>query len=298
MAILIDEKKKVLVQGITGREGRARTRLMLDYGTKVVAGCTPGKGGEDVFGLPVYDTVQEAVEEHGAFDVSVIFVPAPLVKEAALEAFESGIKLAVIVPDRVPVYDVLEIAACAKANGASFLGPNTLGCLSPERAVLGMMGGRASSARSWFFKGPVGVTSRSGGMTSSISYYIAKSGIGLSTIVHVGGDSVVGLPHPDIVQLFERDAETKAVVMFGEIGGSQEEAVADAIKSGRFTKPLVAYIGGKAAKHGMRFSHAGAIVEGGRGTHEGKVKSLREAGAIVVDSIHDIPKALKKVLGE
>jgi len=298
MSILIDQNKRVLVQGITGREGMARTRLMTEYGTKVVAGCTPGRGGEEVEGIPVFDTVLEAWEETGPLDVSVLFIPAPVVKSAALEAIDAGIKLLVIIPDRVPIYDVLVIAKQAKEAGARFVGPNTLGVLSPEKAVLGMIGGRAASAREWFFPGPVGVTSRSGGITSAMAYYLAQEGIGATTLVHVGGDVVVGLPHPEVVKLFEADPETKAVVMFGEIGTSQEEQVADLIEAGEFTKPLVAFIGGKAAKSGTRFSHAGAIIEGGRGTHEGKVERLREVGAVVVDSFGDIPKATKRVLAE
>ncbi len=296
MAILVDEQKRVLVQGITGREGMARTRLMLDYGTRVVAGVTPGKGGQEVLDAPVFDTVLEAIESVGEIDASVIFVPAPLVKNAALEAIEAGIKLIVLVPDRVPIYDVLEIARAAELNGAKFVGPNTLGLLSVGKAVLGMMGGRAEAARAWFKPGNVGVTSRSGGITSSIAYYLSKNGIGLSTIVHVGGDAVVGLPHPDVVRLFEEDPETRVVVMFGEIGTSQEEQVADLIERGEFTKPLVAYIGGKAAKSGTRFSHAGAIIEGNRGTHEGKVARLREVGAYVVESFDDIPRVTAEVL--
>ena len=298
MSILIDETKRVLVQGITGREGMARTRLMKEYGTKVVAGCTPGRGGGEVEGIPVYDTVLEAWEEAGPLDVSVLYIPAPLVRSAALEAIDAGIKLLVIIPDRVPIYDVLIIAKAAKEAGATFVGPNTLGVLSPDKGVLGMIGGRAASARSWFFPGPVGVTSRSGGITSSMAYYLAQEGIGATTLVHVGGDAVVGLPHPEVIRLFESDPDTKAVVMFGEIGTSQEEQVADLIEAGEFTKPLVAFIGGKAAKSGTRFSHAGAIIEGGRGTHEGKVERLREVGAIVVDSFGEIPKATKEVLAK
>jgi succinyl-CoA synthetase alpha subunit len=298
MSILIDESKRVLVQGITGREGMARTRLMKEYGTNVVAGCTPGRGGQDVEGVPVFDTVLEAWEETGPLDVSVLYIPAPLVKSAALESIDAGIKLLVIIPDRVPIYDVLVIAKAAKEAGARFVGPNTLGVLSPDKGVLGMIGGRASSAREWFFPGPVGVTSRSGGITSAMAYYLAREGIGATTLVHVGGDAVVGLPHPEVVKLFEGDPDTKAVVMFGEIGTSQEEQVADLIEAGEFTKPLVAFIGGKAAKSGTRFSHAGAIIEGGRGTHEGKVERLREVGAVVVDSFGDIPKATKEVLAK
>ncbi len=169
MAILIDSSKRVLVQGITGREGRARARLMKEYGSQVVAGVTPGKGGQDVDGVPVFDTVQEAVETVGDLDISVLFIPAPLVKNAALEAYASGVKLLVIIPDRVPIYDVLEIAEAAKESDARFIGPNTLGVLSPGKAVVGMIGGRAASAKSWFFPGPVGITSRSGGITSSMA---------------------------------------------------------------------------------------------------------------------------------
>jgi succinyl-CoA synthetase alpha subunit len=296
MSILIDETKKVIVQGITGREGMSRAKLMMNYGTQVVAGCTPGKGGQEVLGVPVFDTVEEAVNEVGEIDVSVVFVPAPLVKNAALEAIEAGIKLLVLVPDRVPIYDVLEISRKAKEFGAQFIGPNTLGLLSPGKAVLGMMGGRAKSAREWFKPGNVGVTSRSGGMTSSLAYYLSQNGIGLSTIVHVGGDAVVGLPHPEIIKLFEKDPETKAVVMFGEIGTSQEEMVADLIQNKEFTKPLIAYIGGRGAKKGTRFSHAGAIVEGNSGTWEGKVKRLREVGAHVVESFNNIPAETLEVL--
>ncbi|MHC4063785.1 MAG: succinate--CoA ligase subunit alpha [Planctomycetota bacterium] len=297
MAILIDETKSVLVQGITGREGTARTRLMLNFGTKVVAGCTPGKGGGEVLGVPVFDTVEEATEAVGQVDVSVVFVPAPLVKSAALEAIAAGIGLLVLVPDRVPLYDVLEVSRAARASGTRFVGPNTLGVLSVGRAVLGMIGGRAESARQWFKPGRTGVASRSGGMTSSTGYYLSKAGIGLSTLVHVGGDSVVGSPLPDVLQLFEADDDTDAVVMFGEIGGTQEERVADLIEHRRFTKPLIAYIGGAAAKEGTRFSHAGAIIEGGRGTHADKVRRLREVGATVVDAFGDLPDAARKVIG-
>ena len=296
MSILVDQSKRVLVQGITGREGMARTRLMVGYGTQVVAGVTPGRGGESVEGIPVLDTVEEAWAKAGPIDVSVLFIPAPLVRDAALEAIAAGVKLLVIVPDRVPIYDVLVIAKKAKEAGARFVGPNTLGVLSPGKAVLGMMGGAASSARAWFQPGPVGISSRSGGITSSMAYYLSREGIGATTLVHVGGDAVVGLPHPEVMRLFEQDPETRAVVMFGEIGTSQEEQVADLIAAGEFTKPLVAYIGGKAAKSGTRFSHAGAIVEGGRGTYEGKVQRLREVGATVVESFGDLPQATKEVL--
>ena len=302
MAILIDEKKRVLVQGITGREGQARTRLMLGYGTNVVAGCTPKKGGQEVLGVPVFNTVAEAnayseANCGGPIDVSVVFVPARLVKSAAIEAIDTGVKLVLLVPDRVPVWDAMQIAAAAKKAGTSFVGPNTLGIISPGKAVIGMIGGRAESAKAWFKPGNVGVISRSGGMSSSTAYYLGKLGIGLSTICHVGGDSVLGLRIPDIALMFEADPETKAIVIFGEIGGSQEEDLAELMRTRRVTKPVIAYIGGKAAKEGTRFSHAGAIIEGGRGTHEGKVKALTAAGATVVPSFGDLPEATQVALG-
>jgi succinyl-CoA synthetase alpha subunit len=299
MAILIDERKRVLVQGITGREGRARTRLMRDYGTNVVGGVTPGKGGQSVLGVPVFNTPQEAVNSLGNIDVSVVFVPAAGVKDAAISAIEAGIKLAVLVPDRVPVWDAMEIAAAAKANDAIFLGPNTLGALSPGKAVVGMIGGRAESARQWFKPGVpkgVGVISRSGGMASSTGYYLGQAGVRLSTIVHIGGDAVIGIRLPDAALMFEADALTEAIVIFGEIGSSQEEELAQLIADRKITKPVIAYIGGKAAREGTRFSHAGAIIEGGRGTHAGKVKALREAGVTVVDAFGELPSAVVTIL--
>lgn len=296
MAILIDETRRVLVQGITGREGRARTALMLGMGTNVVCGVTPGKGGEDVDGVPVHNNVAEAMSACGPIDISVVFVPAKLVKGAAIEAIEAGVKLVVLVPDRVPVWDAMSVAKCATAHGASFVGPNTLGILSPGRGSLGMIGGNAQSAKKWFKKGPVGVISRSGGMTSSCAYYIGQAGVGMSTLVHVGGDQVLGLRIPDVALLFEDDPETEAIVIFGEIGGTQEEDLAALMVAGTVTKPVIAYIGGKVAKEGTRFSHAGAIIEGGKGTHEGKVKALTGAGATVVDAFGDLPAATVNTL--
>jgi succinyl-CoA synthetase alpha subunit len=297
MAILVNKTTRVIIQGITGREGMVRARLMKDYGTQLVAGVTPGRGGQEVHGVPVFDSVTQAWEKAGPIDASVVFIPAALVKNAALEAVDAGVKLLVIVPDRVPIHDVLEIAARAGERGARFVGPNTLGLVSPGQAVLGMIGGRAERAREWFRPGPVGVSSRSGGMTSAISYYLTRVGVGQSTIIHVGGDAIVGLSHPEVMELFEQDPETKLAVMFGEIGTTQEERVADLIEMKKFTKPLIAYVGGKAAKSGTRFSHAGAIVEGSHGSYETKVTRLRQVGAHVVESISDIPRKAVELLG-
>src|SRR6266403_2254959 len=299
MAILTDETKRVLVQGITGREGQARTRLMREYGTNVVAGVTPGKGGRTGLGFPVFNTPQEAVESLGEIDISVLFVPAAGVKDAAISAIDAGIKLTVLVPDRVPVWDAMQIAAVAKANGATFLGPNTLGVLSPGKGVVGTIGGRAESARQWFKPGiptGVGVISRSGGMASSTGYYLGQSGVRISTIAHVGGDAVLGIRIADAALMFEADPLTEAIVIFGEIGSSQEEELAQFIRDRKITKPVIAYIGGKAAREGTRFSHAGAIIEGGRGTHAGKVKALREAGATFVDAFGELPDAVVQIL--
>ncbi len=300
MSIIIDQTKRILVQGITGREGRARTKLMREFGTNVVAGCTPGKGGQSVEDVPVFDGVSDAIADVGRIDISVVFVPARLVKDATIEAIEAGIKLLVLVPDRVPLWDTMEIAAAAKEHGARFVGPNTLGVLSPGEAVVGMIGGRADAARQWFNEPKpgrtVGVISRSGGMTSSCGYYLSRAGAGISTLVHVGGDSVIGLPIPDVAAMFQDDPQTNAIVLFGEIGGSQEERLAQAITNATITKPVIAYIGGAAAKEGTRFSHAGAIIEHGRGTHAAKVRALREAGATVVDSFSDLPQTTLDVL--
>src|SRR5438874_596396 len=243
MAILIDETKSVLVEGSPGREVRARTRLMREYGTNVVAGVTPGKGGQTVLGVPVFNTPQEAVKAMGKIDISALFVPAVGVKDAAISAIDAGIKLTVLVPDRVPVWDAMEIAAAAKANDANFLGPNTLGVLSPGKGVVGMIGGRAESARQWFKPGipkGVGVISRSGGMASSTGYYLGQSGVRISTIAHIGGDAVLGIRIPDSALMFEADPLTEAIVIFGEIGSSQEEELAELM--GRVSFGAAAYL--------------------------------------------------------
>lgn len=300
---LLDSSHRVIVQGITGREGQARTRLMLDYGTNVVGGVTPGKGGGEVLGLPVFNSCEDAVKTLGRIDTSVLFVPAAAIKDAAIDAIRAGVKTVVLVADRVPVWDAMEIADEAKKHGAEFLGPNTLGMIAPGEAVVGMIGGRAESARQWFkppLPGPggrgVGIISRSGGMSSSTGYYLGQAGVRIRAIVHVGGDAVLGMRLPDVALKYQADPRTEAIVVFGEIGGSQEEDLAALMRDGQVTKPVIAYIGGKAAKAGTRFSHAGAIIEGNTGTHAGKVGALREAGATVVDSFGELPVAVVGVL--
>src|SRR5262249_25699273 len=270
-------------------------------GTQLVGGVTPGKGGQNTLGVPVFNTVVDAVAALGPIDISVLFVPAALVKPAALEAVEAGVKLVVLVADRVPVWDATEIARAARAKGANFIGRNTLGVASPGQGVVGMIGGRAESAREWF-KPPlpggtgVGIISRSGGMATSTAYYLGQAGIRISSIVHVGGDSVLGLRVPDVALLFQDDPATDAIALFGEIGGSQAADLTALIKAKRVTKRVIAYIGGKAAKAGTRFSHAGAIIEGNTGTHAGKVAALRRVGATVVESFGELPAAAVEVL--
>jgi len=288
MSILIDENTTVLIQGITGREGSARTRFMLDYGTKVLCGVTPGRGGTKVWDVPVYDSVKEAIARHGSIDASVTFVPGPQVKEAVFEAIEAGIKFIVVPAERVPLHDSLEMIALAKRKGARLLGPGSLGLLSAGKAAIGWLGGSEEFAKEVFKPGPVGVISRSGGQTSTVPWSLMRAGIGVTTAIHVGSEPVVGLSFAELLPLFEEDQATKAVVLFGEIGTVAEEEAAEVIKEGRFSKPLVVYIAGRSLPAGMRFSHASAIIERGRGTAESKVKALEAVGAHIVERPQEI----------
>jgi len=296
MAILLDDKTTVLVQGITGREGSARTVFMRGYGTKVVAGVTPGRGGTTEAGVPVYDTVAEAVEKHGPIDASVTFVPGPSLKDAVLEALDAGIKFIIMPSERVPLHDILTMVAVAKQKNAKLLGPGSIGIISPGKAVAGWLGGSAERARIVFQPGDIGVVSRSGGQTSTVAWALKQAGFGVSTALHVGTEPVVGLTFADILPLFEEDKETVAVAAFGEIGGTQEEEAAEVIREGKFTKPLVIYIAGAWAPAGMRFSHASSIIEYGRGSAESKIKALKEVGAYVVNRPEEIAPTLKRIL--
>lgn len=296
MAILIDENTTVLVQGITGREGSARARFMLDYGTKVLGGVTPGSGGREVWGIPVFNNVVEATERLGPIEASVTFVPGPQVKGAVIEAIEAGIEFILVPAERVPLHDSLEMIALARKKGARILGPGSLGLLSAGKAVMGWLGGSEEFAQEIFRRGPVGVMSRSGGQTSTVVWSLTRAGIGTTTALHVGAEPVVGLSFAEILPFFEADDETEAVVLFGEIGTVAEEEAADVIKEGRFTKPLVAYIAGRALPAGMRFSHASAIIEGSRGTAESKVKALEAVGAQVVAHPEGIATSLAKIV--
>ena len=283
---MVDRDSRVLVQGITGRLGSRQTELMLEYGTKIVAGVTPGKGGETVHGVPVYDSVEEALAHH-EIDVSVLYVPAPGIKEAAFEAMEAGIKFMVIITDWVPLHDELEIKALAERLGTRYIGPNCPGMIIPNEITLGMLPTSAVAP------GKVGVVSRSGTLTGEITQILTDAGIGQSCVVGVGGDPVVGMSLRDIVELYEQDEHTNAILIIGEIGGTMEEEAAEYIKD-HVSKPVFAFIAGKHAPPEKRMGHAGAIISRGRGTAESKIETLRKAGVKVAESPWDLPKLMRE----
>lgn len=297
MTILANQNVRVIVQGITGREAASFTRDMLDYGTQVVAGVTPGKQGQQVHGVPVYDTVRGAVRENPA-DASVISVPPGMVKGAALEALQNGIKLLVIITERVPRKDVIELLEVAREKEALVIGPNTLGLISPDIVKLGMAGGPVEDVKKAYMAGPVGIASRSGGMTTEIANLLTTHGIGQSTCVGVGGDPVVGSNFLDLIPLFHEDPDTKAVVLFCEPGGVIEENLADLIETKKITTPIVAFIAGRFVDTmpGVRFGHAATIVEGEKGSAKGKIESFKKAGIRVAESFSDIVLILKEYL--
>ena len=297
MAILADENTRIIVQGITGREAVTFTKAMIDYGSKVVAGITPGKGGQAVYGVPVFNTVYEALQAHPA-DASVISVPPSMIKGAALEAIFNGIKLLVIVAERVPRKDTIEILEVARENGAVVIGPNTLGMINPHSVKIGMAGGPVGNVKSSYMPGSVAIASRSGGMTTEIANLLTTNGIGQSTCVSIGGDPVVGLNFVDLIPLFEKDPDTKAIVLFCEPGGVIEERLSEVVLSEKIKTPIVAFIAGRFVDTmpGVRFGHAATIVEGKKGTAAGKMELFRESGIHVADGLDDIIHILKKVL--
>lgn len=295
MSILIDEGDKTIVQGITGREGSARTKFMKDYGTNIIGGCTPGRGGEEVWNTPVYDTVKQIRDEEGEINVSVTFVPGPALKNAVLEAIDNDVDVVVSPVERVPLHDIVEMVAYARDSGTTIVGPGSLGVISPGKAQTGWLGGTKKLAEEVFETGKVGVISRSGGETTSLCWTLTQEGIGQSTAVHVGSEPILGMTPAELLPLFEEDDQTEAVAYFGEIGTAAEQEMAEVIEERRFTKPLVTHIVGGFAQSGLRFSHASAIVEGEKGKYENKVKALEDAGAHVVE-FDEIPKTLKEVI--
>jgi len=288
MSILVNKNTKLLVQGITGRDGSFHTQKMIDYGTNVVGGISPGKGGQTVHGVPVFNTVADAVKETGA-NTSVIFVPAPFAADAVLEASEAGIELVIAISEGVPTLDMVRITPYLKKKGTKLVGANCPGLISPEEAMIGILPG------SIFKKGNIGLMSRSGTLTYEMVYQLTHSGLGQSTCVGIGGDPVAGLYYEELLQMFEEDPETAAIVLIGEIGGDAEERAAQYIKE-HITKPVVAFIGGLTAPPGKRMGHAGAIISSGTGTGAEKIAAFEAVGVQVARQPSEIPELLKKLL--
>jgi len=291
VAILVNKDTKVLVQGITGREGEFHTKLMLEYGTKIVAGVTPGKGGQNVHGVPVFDSVREAVDAVGPIDVSIVFVPAPFAADAILEALDAGIKGVVIITEGIPVQDMLKVARAFEIAGDDrwFIGPNCPGVITPGECKVGIMPSQV------FTPGRIGVVSRSGTLTYEVVAELTKAGFGQSTCVGIGGDPIIGLNFVEVLRRFNDDPQTDAVVLIGEIGGTDEEEAAAFIAS-EMRKPVVAFVAGKTAPEGKRMGHAGAIIMGRMGTAQSKIEAFQKADVPVADLPAQIPELLKQVL--
>jgi succinyl-CoA synthetase alpha subunit len=306
LSILAAQDTRVIVQGITGREAVSFTRDMLDYGSKVVGGVTPGRGGRDVVGVPVYDSVRQ-ITARERVDASVLAVPAPFVRDAAFEAIEAGVPLLVIVTERVPRRDVVQVLELARLRGSRVIGPNTMGIISPGKTKVGSIGGPAEDTRKSFVPGPVGIMSRSGGMTTELANLLTQNGLGQSTAISMGGDPIIGSTFAELLPLWQEDAETKALVLFCEPGGPLEAALAERVHqdgppAGRAGNPLpiIAFIAGHftAQMPGVRFGHAGSIVEGKADTAEEKARVMREAGIVVADDFSQIPALVERALRE
>ena len=287
MTLLVGQRTRAIVQGITGNQGSFHTKLMRDYGTQIVAGVTPGKGGTSVQGVPVYDTVVAALERTDA-NASIIFVPAPFAKEAGMEAIDAGLNPVVIITEMIPARDSMVLMAYAKEHGTTIIGPNTPGVITPGEAKLGIMPGDV------FSPGGVGVASRSGTLTYEIASYLTRAGIGQSTCIGIGGDPVTGLNFVDVLKMFRDDKSTDAVVLIGEIGGSAEEDAADFVEDTKYAKPVAAYVAGRAAPPGKRMGHAGAIITGTEGTADAKMKRFREVGVSVAEVPSELPRLLQQ----
>jgi len=287
LGIIIDKNTRAIVQGITGAQGSFHTRLMLEYGTKIVAGTTPGKGGSEIHGIPVYDTVEEAQEKHSA-NASIIFVPAPFAADATLEALENGIETVVIITEHIPIRDAINIMARAKEAKATIIGPNTPGIITPGESKLGIMPAHI------FKSGCVGMVSRSGTLTYEIAASLTRKNLGQSTCIGLGGDPITGLNFIETLKMFEKDSKTKAVVLIGEIGGNLEELTAEYIAKEKYPKPVVAFIAGRSAPPGKRMGHAGAIVMGKAGTAESKIEKLKSADVKVAEKPSDVAEILAR----
>jgi succinyl-CoA synthetase alpha subunit len=289
MGIIISADTKTIVQGITGKQGSYHTKLMLDYGTKIVAGVVPGKGGTLEKGVPVYDTVKETIQAHSPI-ASIIFVPAPFAHDAVLEAIANGIKTIVVVTEHLPIKDTINVIAYANRSQVTIIGPNTPGIITPGQCKLGIM------PNNIFKPGSIGVISRSGTLTYEIAAGLTANGLGQSTCLGVGGDPVVGLNFIEALELFKKNPDTKAIVLIGEIGGNMEELTAEYITEKCFPKPIVAYIAGRFAPSGKRMGHAGAIIMGKQGTAQSKIEALTTAGVKVAEKPSDVTRIVKLLL--
>ncbi|HEX2986745.1 MAG TPA: succinate--CoA ligase subunit alpha [Chloroflexota bacterium] len=290
MSILINKDTRVVVHGITGREGAFHSQKMIEYGTQVVAGVTPGKGGAVQDGVPVFESAAEAVKATGA-NTSIIFVPAPFAADSAVVAAEAGVKLVVVITDGIPTLDMIRVVNYIRPKGVRLIGPNCPGIISPGEAKVGIMPAEV------YREGPIGVISRSGTLTYETCDHITNMGMGVSTCIGIGGDPIIGTRFLDALKLFREDDETRVVVLIGEIGGSDEEMAAAYIRESRYPKPVVAFISGRSAPPGKRMGHAGAIISGGTGTPQAKVKAFEEAGVPVGNTLEEVVQLAKERLG-
>lgn len=296
MSILVNKNTRILIQGITGRSGIQVASELLDYGMKVVAGVTPGKGGQEVDSVPVFNSVKEAIFEVGDIDVSMVYVPPLMARDAAIEAINAKIPLVHIFVEKIPVFDVAQVLVKAKQNNLRVLGPASVGVISPGEGKIGSIGG--PNPDKVFSKGPVGVISKSGGMCSELAMIISNAGLGQSTVVGVGGDLLTGTSFADLLEMFEQDSQTKAVVAFGEVGGAAEVEAARLIAEKKYTKPFIVFLAGKFAEKlpkDTSLGHAGAIV-GLEATMDEKIRILKKAGAILAENFEDIPKLIREVI--
>lgn len=300
MTILISSETAFIVQGITGREAVNLTRENLDYGARIVGGVTPGRAGRDIYGVPVYDCVRDAVERHGPIQGSIVSVPPGFTRDAVFEALENGIEIIVIVTENIPRKEVAQMVELANLRGARIIGPNCLGIISPGEAKMGGVGGPAANTKQAYTKGNIGVMSRSGGMTTEIASTLTAAGLGQSTCVSIGGDAIVGTTYAELMPLFEADPETHAIAIYSEPGGRMEAELAEWVKANDSRLPIVAFMAGRFMDEmkGMRFGHAGTIVEGKEDTTAEKIARMEAAGISVAERIEEIPELIRKRLSE